>query len=884
MKASLDRLEAFFELRYRITDATDEEICDLFHLDPESTGIPDAAQVCPLELTLLLEAFHEFHQDLRKVHWFQRVNTEAVERILAKLGRRGQAADPSYRKIRTRWEALRTGWDKDLSRHLQRYDSLIADASGGLRDPQRTTGKSLYLARVLDFGSRPYADEILQAVQSGNSRFLIEAFGVETFRFDVSPDTVEELASDVLRYSVMLRPALAEALLASPGSFVIDNHALKWAILAIGRRQKMDSSPETTPHRRHHAPAGFQPLQRILKSCTQDQLSKAVVLEDELDRRPVHYAAMYGVTDYADFGIDIFLEKFSDEPGDPDPELLEMEDTEGLTPIDLAVMANHSKTLAEMAQILGDGDYDPPFAAKDFARHLLPIALMNETENEDSHVWGHVASLEAIVTSEKAALPAAFQARNNGVVSVLLNWLASEEGSEEGDSEVAENEESDFDVADRRGWTHLFYACALGQYDIVKSLLELGCSQTRTDELGWTAKEYAVLHGHLAVAGLLEPSDPRDMTDGPARVPEKKIVHPKLYCAEGERIIIASLGSERVNESVTEVNLSYCSSVYTPSTYNGMSYALEISATGTTAQPRVVRLPILDDQINAPFVFPIPATVEPQLVFKVFRQGAGTDSQGIMVGSGTALLEGNTRQFGARRQSLIREQSIPILDKDTMAAVGTVTFTFMVANHFPHLQTPRNVDVARKAADPPSLIGHRGLGMNLKMNQYLQIGENTVQSCLSAAKLGASFVEFDYQVTKDHEAVIFHDFSLSQSGTDVPVHDVTLDQFMYTGNIQSPHGNPLSVLGPVHSRDEPGGKRKRSRSIGGQFEAGAIQLRDRMKHTVDFKKRGFEPNTRGDFIQDSLATLKELLIQVPDDIGFDIEISPSPLNLSNAAQ
>jgi glycerophosphodiester phosphodiesterase len=32
------------------------------------------------------------------------------------------------------------------------------------------------------------------------------------------------------------------------------------------------------------------------------------------------------------------------------------------------------------------------------------------------------------------------------------------------------------------------------------------------------------------------------------------------------------------------------------------------------------------------------------------------------------------------------------------------------------------------------------------------------------------------QVTRDLVPVLFHDYSLSESGTDVPIHDVTLDQ------------------------------------------------------------------------------------------------------------
>lgn len=46
-----------------------------------------------------------------------------------------------------------------------------------------------------------------------------------------------------------------------------------------------------------------------------------------------------------------------------------------------------------------------------------------------------------------------------------------------------------------------------------------------------------------------------------------------------------------------------------------------------------------------------------------------------------------------------------------------------------------------------------------------------------------------------------------------------------------------------------------------------------MKYTVDYIGKGFKPNTRGDFIQDVFATLEDVLCNVPEDIGFDMEIS-----------
>lgn len=882
-------LQSFFAKRIHILETLDSELCDLFGLDAESPRIPEPTRICPFELALILQACLDSRHDWQKLQWWERVNTDAVERILGKLGRREQADNPSCRVIGSRFQALRKVCDSKISSGLERLRFLMADAKAGVAPPLPTSGMSLYLARV-DFPrpwSKPFTDDVIQAVQSGNSAFVVEALTSTSSMPGVSGQEIRKLTSELLRYSIMLRldePDQTRTflrLLPSPEELLIQHQVIKWAIRAVGR--DLDCSHNPSSHRQHYVPIVFQLLGDILAACKQ-RLSEVLLAEDDLGRRPGHYAAMYGVPGDASWEMFLPFEgdghtnggsnapQLSDGPLESNSsrgqhQVFGPRDIEGLTPFHIAVLENHGKSVWNMAVAMLNNSATRRFPhIPKIAGELIPVALMN-TRGDDFEVFLSLVFLGGRTTGGLAALPVAAQVGYTQATSFLLG------ASTFADSYHADSENREFEHADRRGWTALFHACALGEYEIVKRLLDSNFSQKRTDDMGWTAKEYAVLNGHLDVAALFEPSGPCDMTDGPARVPAQMIAYPKLYCAEGERIIIASLGTERVDKVVTEVSLSYCSSVYTPSIHEGLSYALEISAPGTTAQPRVVKLPILDDQINDPIIFPIPATVEPQLVFKVIRLGAEDDGQHLVVGSGTALLEGNNKQFGAGRQSLIREHTIPILDLHTMAVAGTVTFTFLVGNHFPHLQTPREVDISRKAGQPPALIGHRGLGQNLKTHEYLQIGENTVESFVSAAKLGASFVEFDVQVTKDHEAVIFHDFSLSESGTDAPVHDLTLAQFMYASKIQSPHGNPLSVLGPGLSRDEPGRKRKRSRSVGGHFEAGAIQIRDRMKHTADFKNKGFKPNTRGDFIQDSFATLKELLSQVPEHVGFDIEIS-----------
>lgn len=131
----------------------------------------------------------------------------------------------------------------------------------------------------------------------------------------------------------------------------------------------------------------------------------------------------------------------------------------------------------------------------------------------------------------------------------------------------------------------------------------------------------------------------------------------------------------------------------------------------------------------------------------------------------------------------------------------------------------------------------------------------------------------DLQLTRDLEAVIFHDFSLSELGADVPIHDVTLAQYKHVSSLQGPQQAAIAVLtGGVEAAIEPR-QRQRTFSTGEESVLRSSQLKERLLYTVDFQNKGFKPNTRGHSIQDTLATLDELLVELPEDIGFNIEMS-----------
>ena len=195
-----------------------------------------------------------------------------------------------------------------------------------------------------------------------------------------------------------------------------------------------------------------------------------------------------------------------------------------------------------------------------------------------------------------------------------------------------------------------------------------------------------------------------------------------------------------------------------------------------------VKLPIPDNMINKSLHFS--TTQDPEnlhLVFQVFCTSSIHDSELQIIGTGVVLLSGLYGGFAHNRVSLIRDYTIPILANSSMTCIGTVTTSNWVVTPFlPQCTNPVQRSPRFWELGSPQVVGHRGFGANSIARTHLQLGENTVQSCLTVNKLGASCVEFDVQHTKDCTPVIFHDFLVMGIGGDLPLHMLTFNQFLHS--------------------------------------------------------------------------------------------------------
>ncbi len=283
-----------------------------------------------------------------------------------------------------------------------------------------------------------------------------------------------------------------------------------------------------------------------------------------------------------------------------------------------------------------------------------------------------------------------------------------------------------------------------GHLAVVELLLQVGASQTVLDHLGWTAKEYAAFRGHLAVAETLRMCKTGDSSGGPANTLFKSAVGANYHLRTGHSHIIANLGVTRKGKQVTAVDLNCYSSKHTQSLHRDNRFSIEVSAPGGSGSSRLARLPKLVDMINEPFVFPIKDPRRAQLTFKIFCATATHGKKGILVGSGTALLESHKNCFGANCESMIRERTVPILGRETLNFMDAVTFTFVIAKSFTHLNTPPSIKYPIQKAASIQLIGQRynfnqytpslsyidlekGLGQNVASREHLRLGENTIE-------------------------------------------------------------------------------------------------------------------------------------------------------------
>ncbi|GLA56455.1 hypothetical protein AtubIFM54640_000108 [Aspergillus tubingensis] len=791
-----------------------EEIQSHYRISFCNFDITTAYKLSRLDIEILCQSLSRFSKEVSELQRYQQLDVEAVSRIHTKidkyLGREKtrSAGRNDLDKIKEQ-NPSRKALTRNLGLWIAHLQEALSDPSSRPVYPQ----SPLYEALRQDQPSIVVSmvDESLQQSKSSAKLFLFHL--LELAVYELRPNTVYTLLFDVLPQN----------------DIPIQATLLNRLFTVLGFRKMQLSAP--------YSCILFCKIRDLLCQVIGElgpRSEEVLLSEDTLGRFPLHYAASYGLLWEC---VAIFNVAKSWNKASKCMRLLATTET--------------PFHLFWFTKVLHASDKDNGIAPL-FSRTLF-TALHYEYEDLIAVISQACSRFCRTPRNCEGASPlhvAARTGRADRVKQLLETVCISELNS----------------VEPIYGWTPLAVACVEGHQSVVAVLLEHGADRDIKDHRGWTAQEHAAFRGYLALAkGMTGPSKWESGTDvlTAASLAQQddnvKALHQRPQ-------LVVYLGSLQDGKQVNPFEFR-TPSLKTKATSNGL--ALKVSSPGNDSA-RQISMSFLGDTANESFIFELPTTGEAELRLELLDLGDGHNGQAELLGGGTALLIENLNSFGENRESLVRERTIPILESRSFQAIATVTFTFLIIKPFQHPNIP-SVRECFLRHDDFCLVGHRGFGQNVAGHDYLQLGENTVESFLSAASRGASFVEvmlnFHAQLTRDLVPVAYHDFSLSESGTDVPVHDVTLDQFLHASRIQSPMGHPTPILGSRSDHKNP-----RSRSLTRGYEQGAQQMQERMRHTVDYMSKGFKPNTRGHVIQDSFATIEELLTQLPENLGFNVEI------------
>jgi glycerophosphodiester phosphodiesterase len=477
---------------------------------------------------------------------------------------------------------------------------------------------------------------------------------------------------------------------------------------------------------------------------------------------------------------------------------------------------------------------------------------------------------------------------------------------------------AEVDVSEKTfAWTPLFIASVDDHISMVEILAAAGADLQRCDNSGWTAKEHAALRGHMDIATKLAelaptPESPRvaptetriaragspaqsslderrsknmnrDTNNVIQKVPEPVKTFGHRYLTK-ETMVLVSLGTMDIRKDMPAVKLDDIPLADAHATQLDTALSVVVTASGANGEPTVIDLPIQESIATEPMTFMTSDVSKVKLLFDIVPTYAGSHER--VVGRAVALLSTIKTSIGSKRISLQGDMKVPIVAASTLDVIGTVNFNFLIITpfHHPSMSVTAQHTYWRKMAASTMVIGHRGLGKNTASRTSLQLGENTIQSFISAANLGAEYVEFDVQLTKDLVPVIYHDFLVSETGIDAPVHTLTLDQFLHIGEGQKPRssraGSPETfpvINGANGTDDRSNSRRPRAYSVDNSKQRNIHidrqeELTERMKYTRDFKKKGFKGNSRGTSIQSSFTTLERMFNELPESVGFNIEM------------
>ncbi|CAG8576257.1 11236_t:CDS:2, partial [Diversispora eburnea] len=488
-------------------------------------------------------------------------------------------------------------------------------------------------------------------------------------------------------------------------------------------------------------------LEFILENLNHSETSK-VSTPDVFGRHPLHYAAANGLerVTYTLLEHLISNDLISVQTGFNDPFWW---DSYGYTPLLYAVSHGHTKIVDFIVRRLKNFDMiSIPSIINFHNDHIQPLILACKLGHYEMAKLLLSHGADPNVQNEEGETSLHISAKNGFLDCVmLLVGLDNDPSPWKANTEIKDK---------IYGWTPLFGA--------VNTLLQVGAKKNLLDFFEFTPFMHAIFRGH-GFKDLLKPTlhelEPLDS--------KLKIIgfNKEKYLQENQSLILVMLGTNDTRKSVIPIQLNI------PMQLTSLVVRVNNADAG---EPVIIDLPLKENSIIEPCIFYISNVNsmrtdeegEDNLITLIFDLIPTFGIKKKLIGRATALLSSELYHT-----SLTSSVSVPIIGTD-VTVLGRIVFEFLIVKPYKPFKPFQNQNLNEPKSFWTSLttkiIGHRGMGES-------PFNENTLMSFLTAASLGAEYVEMDVQLTKDHVAVVYHDWTCSETGYDIPINSITLEQF-----------------------------------------------------------------------------------------------------------
>ena len=568
-------------------------------------------------------------------------------------------------------------------------------------------------------------EEFSRAVLHNNASHLQELLQGHGDELQGQGGKLQPLLADLLEYSVLclaskctdaLIPYIRSLVLIDPNGTGNILHRLT-ASIGLGSKPRFNR----LTHHDINLPALENTDQaiRILLGIL-DALSvfvrPALSQKDILGRSPVHYAAMYGLTELCS----THLERAAEEQGvlfALVSELLVTQDSDGFAPLQLSIRGGHFETTHILADsfkmVAAVGDVVPPGCLSDTLIGALNVGIARLSHKRDHEAAHYLVSALQDVASDKPNLQKAVLLAVQYGCQSLLEELFTRFPDTERLLNIPDASQC---------WTPLIIASVEGHFEIVKILVQSGADVALRDRKGWTAKDHAAFRGHLEIAEWFADRElpvreqmerSQNSVDTPEDTQRKATLsslpsYPRpLPIANDETQILLSIGPANTRSKLQGVDLSPMLPHHDGRSCDYVGYAIQIHSEAARGPSALIRLPILEEVINDPWCY---STKDKDIVtftLNLIGLKNQNDINGRIIASGVAELKYLQRGFSVDHESLSRDYTIPLLHEESLKLAGRVTVCFLVVTPLYYLGTPPGSKSGFWKMGT-QVVGHRG--------------------------------------------------------------------------------------------------------------------------------------------------------------------------------